>query len=97
MVKNAKQRHHNQRLLDKYSKLVSDRRKEWLSLGRVFKQDPFDCGSPNCRVCGKDSRGMNKTKQKSDLDKFYDEDYKLTELSLELDILLDDDWASTTY
>ena len=87
MVKNAEQKHHNQRLLDKYSKLVSDRRKEWLSLDRVFKQDPFDCGCPKCRVCGKDSKGKNKTKEKSDLDKFYDEDIELTKVSLELDIL----------
>lgn len=87
MVKTAEHRHHNKRLLDKYNKLVSDRQKELLSLGKVFKQDPFGCGKPRCRVCGKDSKGKNKTKNRFNLDNFYNEDYELTKLSLDLDIL----------
>lgn len=93
MVKTALQRHHNQRLLDKYNGLISNRRKEWLTLGKVFKQDPFGCGSPKCRICGKHRKGTNKNKQKFDLDKFYNEDYRLNTVSLELDILLDDNWT----
>lgn len=85
MVKTALQRHHNQRLLDKYSKLVSDRRKEWLTLGKVFSEDPFGCGSPKCRICGKADKGRNKNKEKWDLDKFYNE----SELPLQVSVLLD--------
>ena len=73
MVKTALQRHHNQRLLNKYSKLVNHRRRKWLTLGKVFKQDPFDCGNPKCWVCGKSNKGKNKTKEKYNLDRYYEE------------------------
>ena len=77
MVKTAEQRHHNQRLLNKYSKLVSERRKEWLTLGRVFKQNPFNCGNPKCGVCGKDSKGKNKSKKKYNLDRYYEQNLQI--------------------
>ena len=52
MVKNSNQRHHNARLLNKWTKLSKHYEfiESHLALGKVFKQDPFDCGNPQCGV-----------------------------------------------
>lgn len=55
MAKNAKRRREGARLLAKWErtfKICGDRdRLAKLSYGKVFKQDPFDCGNPQCGIC----------------------------------------------
>ena len=63
MVKNSNQRHHNARLLNKWTKLSKHYEfiESHLALGKVFKQDPFDCGNPQCGVC---KNGVKKKRDK---------------------------------
>ena len=68
MVKNSNQRHHNARLLNKWTKLSKHYEfiESSLELGKVFKQDPFDCGNTNCGVCrdiGKKKRNRYTTRK----------------------------------
>lgn len=59
MAKSPKNRHHAERILSKWQRLgkllghpgISE---ESLSFGKTYKQDPFDCGNPNCQVCHRD-------------------------------------------
>jgi hypothetical protein len=57
MAKTAKRRAEAMRLLSKWRKQYSHPIP--LSLGRVYKQDPFDCGIASCEVC---KRYSNKVK-----------------------------------
>lgn len=54
MAKTSYQRHQAKRLQNKWKKLhkhfefIPDNS---LSFGRIFKQDPLDCGNPKCKIC----------------------------------------------
>lgn len=57
MAKSPKNRHHAKRILSKWNRLskalshIGVIPEGSLSLGKTFKQDPFDCGNPDCTVC----------------------------------------------
>ena len=57
MAKSSKRRHHAQRILNRWYNLhrALDYVPETsLSFGKVFKQDPLDCGNPQCQLCHRD-------------------------------------------
>lgn len=54
MAKTAYQRHHTKRLQNKWKKLhkhIEFIPESSLSFGKIFKQDPLDCGNPKCSIC----------------------------------------------
>jgi hypothetical protein len=68
MAKNSTRRHHAKRIQDKWirlSKHFDFIPENSLSFGKIFHQDPLDCGVPNCSVCS--GHKQNKTRQKTRL------------------------------
>lgn len=57
MAKTAYQRHEAERLLNKWKKLhkhLGFIPEQSLSFGKIFKQDPLDCGNPKCMICSRE-------------------------------------------
>jgi len=68
MAKTSARRHHAKRIQDRWirlSKHLGHIPQSSLSFGRIFHQDPLDCGVPNCPVCS--GHKQNKTRQKTRL------------------------------
>lgn len=64
MAKSSIRRHHTKRLQDKWNRLSKHFGyipESSLSFGKIFNQDPLDCGVPNCPICS--SHKQNKTRQ----------------------------------
>jgi hypothetical protein len=64
MVKSAFARHQVNRLIKKYETELkqyscSEGMLEFLSFGRSFKKDPWDCGNPQCFVCHHEPKGKS--------------------------------------
>lgn len=67
MSKSLKRRQQTKRLRERWFRLLSrldpDRNLECISFGRVFSQDPFDCGRPDCLLCSREKVLHRKAKR----------------------------------
>jgi hypothetical protein len=67
MAKTSTRRHHAKRIQDKWirlSKHLGHIPQSSLSFGKIFHQDPLDCGNPNCQICSA-SKINDRTRQES--------------------------------
>ena len=54
MAKSARRRHDTERLLAKWKRLhehLGFVPESSLGFGKIYKQDPLDCGNPECKLC----------------------------------------------
>lgn len=55
MAKSRSSRHHTERLRNKWLKLLKGMdigiHEDALTFGKIFSQDPLDCGNPRCGIC----------------------------------------------
>ncbi|MBW4460467.1 MAG: hypothetical protein KME47_09530 [Nodosilinea sp. WJT8-NPBG4] len=67
MAKSAKNRHHANRLVKNYTKLLKQTHPSMLTFvgfGYSYNKDPFDCGNPGCFVCHHEPTGKSSSANK---------------------------------
>lgn len=79
MAKSSTRRHHAKRIQDKWIRLskhfdyIPDKS---LSFGKVFHQDPLDCGNPQCNLCHPEKNTKTERLQTRKLEKLIETDYE---------------------
>jgi len=74
MAKTSYRRHQAQKIKDKWERLHKHLEfipKNSLSFGKIFKQDPLDCGTPECGICSYDKK-FNKNKLNKNTNNYND-------------------------
>jgi hypothetical protein len=74
MAKSSYSRHQAQKIKDRWEKLHKHLEfipENSLSFGKIFKQDPLDCGNPKCNICSY-SKVFHKNKLNKNTNKYND-------------------------
>ena len=76
MAKTAYSRHQAERLQNKWKRMHKHFDfipEQSLSFGKIFKQDPLDCGNPKCKICSYEK--LYSTRSKFQLTQIIDEEF----------------------